>query len=416
MPFIRSLGLRGLLSFPPDMEPFELRPLNVLIGPNGSGKTNLIEAFELLRALTTDFAAAICAGGGVAEWLWKGDNPAKAATVDVETGGAAPSSGRPLHYRLEFASSNNRVEVLDEEISEAPFVAGEGRSDFYYRFHRGNPIIGVSRKTGVTNLPIEELSHISSIDDQTRTRESVEMQISKDNLSPDQSIFAQIRDPNWYPELASLNDVFGRIKTFRGWIFGANCEARLPQRADDPPDELLSNARNLSLVLNEIRHRDSQNLDGAIRRFLPRYERTSTRIVGNTVQLFLHERGLSDPIPTTRLSDGTLRFLAILAALLAPTPPSLLCLEEPELGMHPDAVALLAKLLVEASSRMQLVVATHSDALLSALTDRIGSVLVCENNGNGTMLERLDAERLAHWLDEYRLGDLWRMGELGGNP
>ena len=69
MPFIRRINLQGLLSFPPDMEPFELQPLNVLIGPNGSGKTNFIEALELLHATSTDFAAAIREGGGAAEWV-----------------------------------------------------------------------------------------------------------------------------------------------------------------------------------------------------------------------------------------------------------------------------------------------------------------------------------------------------------
>ena len=407
MRFIRSLGLRGLLSFPPGMELLDLRALNVLIGPNGSGKTNLVETFELLRALPTDFAAAIRAGGGVEEWLWKGDNPARTATVEVETGDATP-----LRYRLEFASSNNRVEVLDEEIGEATFATGQGRSDFHYRSRRGNLTISQN----IEALSAEELSRMGLNGGEDRRRENMETHISRGKLSPYQSVLAQIRDPDRYPELASLNEGFGRIQTFRDWTFGAGSEVRTPQRTDDPPDELLPNARNLSLVLNEIRHRDSQDLDETIRRFLPRYERTSTRIVGNTVQLFLHERGLRDPVPTTRLSDGTLRFLAIFAALLAPTPPSLLCLEKPELGMHPDAVALLAKLLVEASDRMQVVVTTHSDALLSALTGRIETVLVCENNGRGTMLERLKVERLAHWLDEYRLGDLWRMGELGGNP
>ena len=134
------------------------------------------------------------------------------------------------------------------------------------------------------------------------------------------------------------------------------------------------------------------------------------------MQLFIHEAGLREPVPSTRISDGTLRILAILALLLAPTPPPLLCLEEPELGMHPDAVALLAELLVDASERMQLVITTHSDVLLSALSEQVDSVIVCENDGAGTNLRRLDPEWLKHWLDEYRLGDLWRIGELGGNP
>ena len=180
----------------------------------------------------------------------------------------------------------------------------------------------------------------------------------------------------------------------------------------------MPDASNLAVIVNNL---DSwgrwQEFNDLLKRFFPRFERLSTPVIGGTVQLLLHETGFDTPIPAARMSDGTLRFIAMLAVLLSPEPPPLVCIEEPELGLHPDAVALMAEVLVQASERMQLVVTTHSDALVSALTSRPSAIIACERPGDGTILRRLDPERLAHWLkDDYGLGDLWRMGALGANP
>ena len=184
-----------------------------------------------------------------------------------------------------------------------------------------------------------------------------------------------------------------------------------------PGDRLLPDASNLAVIVNNL---DSwgrrQEFNDLLKRFFPRFERLSTPVIGGTVQLLLHETGFDTPIPTPRISDGTLRFIAMLAVLLSPEPPPLVCIEEPELGLHPDAVALMGDVLEEASERMQLVVTTHSDALVSELTNRPSAIVACERPGAGTMLRRLDPEHVAHWLDEYALGDIWRMGALGANP
>ena len=387
---IQTLRLSGLLSFAPDAAPFRLRDLNVLIGPNGSGKSNLIEAIELLAAIPRDLAGAIRDGGGAAEWLWKGA-PHGPAEVDAILDGAP--SGRPLRYRIQFNTVQSRVEVTDEAVEEAapaPHLPPDSDVYFYYRYRQGHPVI---------NVPGEP------------------RHLKREHLQPDQSVLAQRKDPDLYPEVTWLGERLGSFHTFREWSFGRYVALRRPQPADLPEDRLLPDSTNLALVLNQIEHNSgSTRLNALMRRFYPRFERLSTRISGGTVQLYLHESGFEAPIPATRLSDGTIRFVALLAALLAPNPPPLLCIEEPELGLHPDVLALLGELLVEASKRMQLIVTTHSDALVSALTNHVDAVVACERIGDGTTLRRLDPGQLASWLDEYRLGDLWRIGELGANP
>ena len=89
-------------------------------------------------------------------------------------------------------------------------------------------------------------------------------------------------------------------------------------------------------------------------------------------------------------------------------------MEEPELGLHPDVVAGLAEHLRAASERMQLIVTTHSDILIDALSDTPESIVVFENDDGATRMNRLDADDLSEWLEEYRLGQLWTSGQIRG--
>lgn len=400
---LETLRADGLLSFAPGSPEIPLRPLNVVIGPNGSGKSNLIEAIELLHATPTGLASAIRDGGGVREWLWKGfpgfggspypglDNDL--ATLEVQLARPAQSS---LRYRLAFAAAGSSTEIVDEALEEADLgtLSVEDENSYYYQYRDGHPVLSTRDWSG----------------------QRAPRHLERGSLAVNESILSQRKDPELYPELTWCARQFSRIQVFGEWSFGRYAALRQPQPADLPNDVLLPDARNLGLILNQLELSDaSSELSALLRRFLPRFKRITTSIQGGTVQIFLHEEGLNRPVPATRLSDGTIRFLAMAALLVMPAPPPLICIEEPELGLHPDALAVVAEMLVSASARTQLIVTTHSDALVSALTDHVESVLVCEYR-DGTQLTRLDAARLQHWLERYRLGDLWRMGELGGNP
>jgi predicted ATPase len=104
----------------------------------------------------------------------------------------------------------------------------------------------------------------------------------------------------------------------------------------------------------------------------------------------------------------------LLAVLCDPSPPPLVCIEEPELGLHPDIIPKVADLLIDASERTQLIVTTHSDILVDAMTEQPDAVLICEKHNGQTKIRRLNSEKLQEWLNEYRLGELWISGELGG--
>lgn len=400
MQFIRRIRMPGVLSFPPDMDFFELKSLNVFIGPNASGKSNFIDTLELLGALPTNLGGAVRLGGGVREWLWKGADSPVPAAIEVETR-PNEATGRPLRYRLSFEVLGSGLNVVDENIAEARVPPGYDAPYFYYAFKQGRPVINIRVRTP--------------------DGASTERTLQWDERRSDQSVLSQRRDQDLYPELFWLGWGFTSIRTFRHWTFGGSSPLRQPQRADLPDRWLLFDSRNLAMILNQIEHKCGPVFNSHLKRFFPRFDRMTTVTSGGAVQFYLHESGFAEPISAARLSDGTLRFIALLAILLfpGPSPPDptpLVCIEEPELGLHPDAVSQLADLLVEASERMQLVVTTHSDALVSALTSQPDAIVACERPGAGTELRRVDPEKLASWLEDYRLGDLWRMGELGANP
>jgi len=398
--FLNSLQLKGFLSFGPISEPVKLTSLNVMIGPNGVGKSNFIEAIELLHATATDFSSAIRLGGSPNDWIWHGGKEMTAARIESCL---SPVNIVPeLRYALEFTENAARLEITDEVIEETK-KADPRANDvrFYYRFQRGHPAISVA-ETVVRNGSPRERKH---------------RKLKRESIDPQQSILSQRKDPDLYPEVTMTAKRFGRIQLFREWTFGRTATLRAPQPSNLPTDILLPHLANLGLVLNDLEHRDDwMRFTELMRRFLPRFNRLSTKVSSGSVQVYLHEEGLNIPVPATRLSDGTLRFLALLAILLNPQSATLICIEEPELGLHPDAMSLLADLLVEASQKTQLVVTTRSDVLVSELTEHAESVLVCDYLENGTTIQRLEPEKLKFWLAKYRLGEVWRLGKLGGNP
>ena len=389
--YIESIRLSNILSFGPDNAELPLEPLNVLIGPNASGKSNLIEALSLLAATPRDLQEPIREGGGVRDWLWKGGRRSSTATIGV----TLPHSEMPLRYRLAFIAVGARFFLMDEVVEDEKPGADGNAPSFYYRYERGNPVVNV-----VT--PTEENKR--------------ERHLMNEEVTRDQSILSQRRGPS-YPELSMVGRLFGAIRFYRDSNVGRHAPVRLPQKTDLQQDFLLEDASNLSLVLNDLQnqpHIEDQIL-ARMRDFYSSIEDINTPVSGGTLQIFFREKGLRQTVPATRLSDGSLRYLCLLTVLCHPTPPRIVCIEEPELGLHPDVIPEVAKLLVEASSRCQLFVTTHSDVLVDALTDVPEAVIVCEKLEGATQLRRLEPEQLKPWLEQYRLGELWTRGEIGGN-
>lgn len=394
---IREITLRNVLSYGPQTDSIPLGSLNVLIGANGSGKSNLIEAIALLRATPNatgprDLRTIISRGGGVSDWIWKG-NPNEVASIEAII--SNPRGDQPIRQVLAFRTEKQVFRLVDERI-ENEKITKSAKMDpfFYYRYQKGHPVINVAGQEGERGL----------------ARESVE---------PDLSILAQRRDPEAYPVLSHLASAYEKIRIYREWAFGRNSVFREPQKADMRNDRLEEDFSNLGLFLNRLRQKPKakRTILAALGDLYDGLDDFDVSIEGGTVQVFFTEGDFT--IPATRLSDGTLRYLCLLAILCDPDPPPLICIEEPELGLHPDILPKVADLLVNAAARTQLIVTTHSDILVDAMTERPEAILVCEKHAGQTTIERLEGAKLAAWLESYksggaRLGESWIRGELGG--
>ncbi|MCO6457349.1 MAG: AAA family ATPase [Pirellulaceae bacterium] len=385
---IQELTLRGMLSFGPDTPPLAMRPLNVLIGPNGSGKSNLVEAIGLLRSTPGKLTAPMrgAGGSGVKEWLWKG---AMNGHAQVEAVIDYPKGPHALRHRIDFTETASRFDLLDEAIENQHPFHGHSDAFFFYRFQNGHPALSV--------------------------RGAGRRELRREDVAPDESILSQRKDPDQYPELSYLADIYGQIRIYREWSFGRTSVFRSPQSADLPNDRLEEDFSNLGLFLNHLRGvpKAKTTIIKHLQDLYAGLDDFDVRIKGGTVEVFLTERDFI--IPASRLSDGTLRYLCLLAILCDPDPPALVCIEEPELGLHPDMLPKIADLLVSAAERTQLVVTTHSDLLVDAMTERPEAVVVVEKHDGKTHLQRLEAtQEMKEWLARYRLGQLWIRGEIGG--
>jgi predicted ATPase len=386
---IHRLKVSGLLSFGRKGIDLPMRKLNVLIGPNGSGKSNLLEVINLFREAPSplhSFAGPILEDGGISEWLWKGENAPVGAELSCTL--ASPKKDEFYLHFLSILSVGQLPSTLSEQIN----ITKRGKT----------------KPTNVYLMTPFGGSISSSPGKRAR-------KLDEHEINPNASILAQVRDPGRYKVLQYLQDSYSNIQMYRDWSFGPHASLRKPGKTDERSDVLGRSGQNLAVVAAAMSGKVKKQVIKAMQALYADIRDIHVRpVAGGSLQLYLEEANEVE-IPASRLSDGTLRYLSLLIILLDATPPPLIVIEEPEMGLHPDVIPQVARLLKEASERTQLVVTTHSRMLIDALGDDPESVIVCEKHEGESVFERLDAKRLKDWLEKYTLGDLWSKGELGGN-
>ena len=392
---IEKIKLRNILSFGDKGEEIELEPLNIIIGQNASGKSNFIDVIKLLRSLPQDkgLATFISKNGGISEWIWKGRGKKDFTQIELIIDGIIKSqyldNPPPLLYKISFAEINFKVSVIGENLQEESKRFEDSEHEINY-FSSFNGLYEVSpqrdlRRNLSGKLPLGE------------------------------SVFSQVKDFANFYEVSTLGMILADFKIYSDINTNRSSDLRTPKSPDILDDFLEEDGTNLLHILNYLKKDETESkIIENLKKFYPNTKSYEVRDVGEYLQFYFIEENLSNAISARRLSDGTLRYLCLLAILCHPKPPPLICIEEPETGLHPDILPTIASLMKEASQRTQLIVTTHSDILVSAFSDMPEAVLVCEKDEDGTHFKRLEADKLKVWLDEYSLGEAWLRGAIGG--
>ncbi len=362
----------------------DLGPLNVLVGANGTGKSNILSVFGLLNHLE--------------------DEEGLANYVQVQGGASSLLHlGPKKTVRMSF-------EIIFETEDESSVEAKQGRNFYHAAFTYGarDFLVFGEEKVGYEpadrSLPAEWF--LTSARNRSRLADVVA------HVGPGGPIEEFIK---------------GHLRRCRLYHFhDTSREAAVRRLADLHAErDLDEDAGNLApflLMLRQSHPRRFQEIVEIVRLAFPPFRDLvldPSRSDPGKIMLRWRERASDYEFGPHQMSDGTLRFLCLATLLLQPfedvNAPKLVALDEPELGLHPHAIQLLASMLARAARTVQIIVSTQAASLVSALADP-AAIVVVEREDAGTTARRLTAEEVDPWLDEYSLGDIWEKGVFGGRP
>ena len=343
----------------------ELGPLNVLIGPNGAGKSNFVSLFSLLGAIVNNqLVTTVGKAGGASKILHHG-----------------PKNTNLLHLHAVFGVNQYQARLVlagsDTLVFESESCLIHDPAKYTEPFSKSLPAGG---------------------------RESTLFEAAQ---NPVANIFSYCRDAmlDW--------------RVFHFHDTSATAGMKLKQPIGDNRF-LRADASNLAPFLYRLRTTEPssyQRLLDQIQLVAPFFQDFVLEPDGlneNQIQLEWRHRSSDAYFDASSLSDGTLRFICLATLLLQPEPPSVIVIDEPELGLHPFAITQLAEILRSVSSRNQLIVSTQSVSLLNQLD--IENIIVTEQVNGETSFHRPSIESLERWLEEYAVGELWEKNLLGGRP
>jgi predicted ATPase len=343
-----------------DIQP---RPLNVLIGANGAGKSNFIAIFKLLNQMMQgNLQVFIPQAGGADSLLYFGRKVTDKIQIELVF-------GRNAYYCTLLPTADDRL-IFGEENCYFKTDNQQTYTENLGRGHKESLLLEAGR-IKPNKVPGYVLSSIQ----------------------------------NW--KLYHFHDT------------SDSARIKLPRQINDN-EYLRSDAENLAAFLYKLRHTAEKQylaIRDTIRMVAPFFDDFILRPQPDTpdkIRLEWREVGSDYPFLARQLSDGTLRFMCLATLLLQPTLPHTILIDEPELGLHPYAITVLASLMQSVSTRTQIIVSTQSVSLVNQF--EADDLLIVEREDQETVFRKVDSQRLREWIEDYSLGELWEKNVIGGRP
>lgn len=352
---LTKIEISDFLSFTFPPVTVGLKELNVIIGPNGAGKSNFLDVLNYVTSVANDDMSGFLREKQLSPNQILSSNNSSIVLTDVEA----------AVFFLSQTKQEQKIELKSDYINMAT--------------PQSNPPSKLLENRNV----IQDFITGLAIDDNAKIKE-----------------FAT--------ELAS-------IYVYNQWHYKRPSAISLPQSIHDLSDTVNEDFSNLFLAINKILGKPEleQGFLQMIKEVIPGVQKVHIQVESSSSMLYLHIHGKR--FSAAQLSDGTLRWIALAAIFYSESPGKIVCIDEPELGLHPDMYMVLAEELKKFATRVQVIITTQSPQLLDKFSDVPESVLVFSNPDNkGTQVKRIEKGELDAYLEDRSLGELWMSGHLGG--
>jgi len=370
---LEKLTVKGFKSIK-NLNEFKLGDLNVIIGANGAGKSNFVQTFRMLMAMTQkNFSKFILERGGADNFLFEGPKVTSKIEMGFDFTSHSSNAKGSNSYRFELTPTADENFLIDEERK---YVTTEWCS-------YGSP-------------------------------------------SKESRLYDERNEKSWDGQWNGVGHfVYESISNWMVYHFHDTSASSPMRRSEIVEDyyKLRGDAANIAPFLLHLKNEEHSSdyykrIVDAVRMVTPFFDdfRLDVQKLGEAekVRLSWRQKGSNFPMQPYHLSDGSIRFICLATALLQPNPPSTIIIDEPELGLHPAAIVVLGELIQVASKQTQVIVATQSPALIDQFG--IEDIIVVNREDGASTFKRLKEKDFSAWLEDYSVGELWSKNVIAGGP